>query len=71
MPPHFGTNSGKPEIRGWSQGFLSLLECRFSLSVDEVQVAADWAFESGGSMDDSGKYNPEHGDRRTVAEISD
>jgi len=68
MPPHFATNTGKSAVRGWSQGFLNLFECRFSLSGDEVRVAADWAFErgrytitltpraGGGSMDDSGKY---------------
>jgi len=68
MPPHFATNVGKAAVRGWSQGFLSLFGCRFSLSVDEVRVASDWAFErgrytialtpkaGGGPMNDSGKY---------------
>jgi uncharacterized protein (TIGR02246 family) len=68
MPPNFGTNAGKAEIEGWSKGFLSLFSCQFKLSVDEVQVIADWAFErgryditltprsGGGSMDDNGKY---------------
>ncbi len=68
MPPHFGANAGKAAIRGWSTGFLSLFACRFSLSVAEVQVAGDWAFErgryditltpraGGESMDDNGKY---------------
>jgi uncharacterized protein (TIGR02246 family) len=68
MPPHFATNAGKSAVRGWSQGFLNLFDCWFSLSVDEVRVAADWAFErgrytitltpkaGGGPVDDSGKY---------------
>lgn len=68
MPPHFGTNIGKTAVLGWSKGFLQLFTCRFSLSVEEVRVAADWAFErgryhitltpraGGGPMDDSGKY---------------
>ena len=68
MPPHFGTNVGKTAVREWSQGFLNLFDSRFSLSVDEVRVAADWAFErgrynitltsraGGEPMDDSGKY---------------
>jgi uncharacterized protein (TIGR02246 family) len=68
MPPNFGTNAGKAAIEGWSKGFLGLFSCKFNLSVDEVQVASDWAFErgryditlsprsGGGSMDDNGKY---------------
>jgi uncharacterized protein (TIGR02246 family) len=68
MPPHFAANVGKTAVRGWSQGFLNLFGCRFSLSVDEVRVVADWAFErgrytitliaraGGERMDDSGKY---------------
>lgn len=68
MPPHFGNNVGKTAIRGWSQGFLSLFACRFSLSVEEVRVAADWAFErghyritltpraGGEALEDIGKY---------------
>ncbi len=68
MPPHFGTNVGKAAVRAWSKGFLSLFTCRFNLSVEEVQVPADWAFErgryditltpraSGEAMDDIGKY---------------
>ncbi|HEV2491599.1 MAG TPA: nuclear transport factor 2 family protein [Terriglobia bacterium] len=47
MPPHFAANVGKSAVRGWSQGFLNLFACRFSLSVDEVEVAADWALERG------------------------
>jgi ketosteroid isomerase-like protein len=47
MPPHFASNSGKAAIRGWIQGVLSPFECQFGLSVDEVRIAADWAFECG------------------------
>ena len=68
MPPNFGANSSNAAIQGWSKGFLSMFSCQFKLSVDEVQVAEDWAFErgryditltpraGGGSMDDNGKY---------------
>ena len=68
MPPNFGSNVGKAAIEGWSKGFMGLFSCKFKLSVEEVQVAFDWAFErgryditlsprSGGeSMDDNGKY---------------
>ena len=68
MPPHFGANVGKTPIRGWGKSVLNLFACRFSLSVEEVRVAADWAFErgrygitlapraGGEPMDDSGKY---------------
>jgi uncharacterized protein (TIGR02246 family) len=68
MPPHFSANVGMLAIRGWSQGFLNLFDCRFGLSVDELRVASEWAFErgrftialtpkAGGTpMKDSGKY---------------
>ncbi len=68
MPPHFGANSGKAAIEGWSKGFLSIFTCKFSLSVEEVQAAGGWAFErgrydialtpraGGESMKDNGKY---------------
>jgi uncharacterized protein (TIGR02246 family) len=68
MPPNFGANVGRTAILGWSKGFLNLFTCRFSLSVEEVRIAADWAFErgryditltprfGGQCMDDRGKY---------------
>ncbi len=68
MPPNFGPNAGKAAIQGWSKGFLNLFACQFRLYVDEIYVAADWAFErgryeislnpkaGGASMDDGGKY---------------
>jgi len=68
MPPHFPANVGREAIQGWSHGFLSMFQCRFSLNVDEVRVSGDWAIErgrytikltpSGGgpAMDDIGKY---------------
>jgi len=68
MPPNFETNAGKAAIEGWSKGFLGLFSCRFKLSVDEVQVTGDWAFErgryditltpraGGEPMGDNGKY---------------
>jgi uncharacterized protein (TIGR02246 family) len=68
MPPNFGANTGIAAIRGWNSGFMGMFACRFSLSVDEVQAAADWAFErgryeieltpkaGGGPTKDNGKY---------------
>ena len=68
LPPNFSANAGKAAIQGWSKGFLNLFSCQFKLSVDEVQVAGDWAFErgsyditltprtGGGHMEDKGKY---------------
>jgi len=68
MPPHFKANVGKTAVRGWGQGFLSLFACRFSLSVEEVRVDTDWAFErgryaiqltpktGGEPVDENGKY---------------
>lgn len=68
MPPNFPGNVGKAAIRQWIQFILSQFECQFSLSVDEVRVAADWGFErgryslglkpkaGGGPIHDSGKY---------------
>ncbi len=68
MPPHFPANVGLKAIQGWSGGFLSMFRCHFSLDVDEIRVAGDWAIErgrytikltpSGGgpAMDDVGKY---------------
>jgi uncharacterized protein (TIGR02246 family) len=68
MPPHFSANAGKQAIRAWNAGFLNLFGCQFSLEVDEVRVAGQWAFErgrytitlvpkaGGPSMDEAGKY---------------
>lgn len=68
MPPHFPANVGAKAIQGWSRGFLGMFRCSFSLDVDDVRVAGDWAIErgrytikitpSGGGpgMDDTGKY---------------
>ena len=68
MPPHFKANTGKAAIQGWSQGFLNLFTCRFSLSVEEVRNSGEWAFErgrykitltpkaGGEPVEDSGKY---------------
>jgi ketosteroid isomerase-like protein len=50
MPPYFGANTWKAEIQGWSKGFLNLFACRFSLSVEEVQAAGEWAFERGATI---------------------
>jgi uncharacterized protein (TIGR02246 family) len=68
MPPNAPANLGRESIRAWSQAFLAPFRVEFTLAVDEVQVAGDWAFErgtytitltpkaSGEPMQDSGKY---------------
>jgi uncharacterized protein (TIGR02246 family) len=47
MPPNAPANLGRENIRGWSQAFLAPFRVEFTLLVDEVQVAGDWAFERG------------------------
>jgi uncharacterized protein (TIGR02246 family) len=47
MPPNAPANLGKENIRVWSQAFLAPFRVGFTLLVDEVQVAGDWAFERG------------------------
>jgi len=68
MPPNAPANAGKESIGAWSRGLLDNFRVQFGLTVDEVRVLGDWAFERGGyaidlspaaggpSMQDSGKY---------------
>ncbi len=68
MPPNMPANTGRAAIENWSTGFLSMFAVRFSLSVDEVRILGEWAFErgtytialspkpEGPSMQDAGKY---------------
>jgi len=68
MPPNMPANIGRSAIEPWSKAFLGMFGVKFALSVDEVRVLGDWAFErgtyaiglnpkSGGpSMQDAGKY---------------
>ena len=68
MPPNGPANMGKPMIASWCHAMLSQFRVKFGLSVKEVHVLGEWAFESGGytislsqsaggpSMQDSGKY---------------
>jgi uncharacterized protein (TIGR02246 family) len=68
MPPDLPANIGRAAIESWSKGFLDMFGVEFALSVEEVQVLGEWAFErgtytiglhpkSGGpSMQDAGKY---------------
>jgi uncharacterized protein (TIGR02246 family) len=68
MPPNAPANVGRAKIASWSQGFLHQFDVRFALNVAEVQVAGEWAFESGSytisvtakaggpTINDSGKY---------------
>ena len=68
MPPNMPANVGRSAIEFWSKGFMDLFGLEFALSVEEVRVLGEWAFErgaytiglspkSGGpSMQDTGKY---------------
>ncbi len=68
MPPNAPANVGKANIRSWAESFLRAFRAKFALSVAELQVAGDWAFESGAysitltpdgdsrSIEDVGKY---------------
>lgn len=68
MPPNAPANFGKEGIGLWSGGLLSNFQVQFGLTVDEVRILGDWAFERGDyaislnpsaggpSMQDSGKY---------------
>jgi len=68
MPPNMPANTGRTAIEGWSTGFLGMFAVRFALSVDEVRILGEWAFErgtytitlnpkpEGPTMQDAGKY---------------
>lgn len=68
MPPNTPANVGKENISLWSAGLLSNFRVKFGLTVDEVRILGDWAFERGAfsialdpaaggpSMEDRGKY---------------
>ena len=68
MPPNAPANVGKANIRSWVESFLRAFRAKFALSVAELQVAGDRAFESGAysialthdgdsrSIQDVGKY---------------
>jgi uncharacterized protein (TIGR02246 family) len=68
MPPNALANVGRANIRSWSEGLLRAFRVKFSLSVTELQVAGDRAFESGAytitmtpnsdgrAIEDVGKY---------------
>lgn len=47
MPPTAPANVGREMIRRWSDAFLGAFRSEFALSVDEVRVTGDWAFERG------------------------
>lgn len=68
MPPNFPMNIGNANIRSWSQGFLQMFQADFTLSVIDLHISGDYAYETGtytisltpdGSnqtMQDVGKY---------------
>ncbi len=47
MPPNAPGNVGKQNIASWSKRFLDQFHVRFALSVNEVRVFGEWAFERG------------------------
>ena len=48
MPPNAPANVGKAMIASWSHALVSQFRVQFALSVDEVRVLGEWAFERGG-----------------------
>jgi len=68
MPPNMPANNGRAAIEGWSAAFLDMFAVKFALSVDEVRILGEWAFERGAytidlkpkpegpPMKDAGKY---------------
>ena len=68
MPPNMPVNVGRSLIESWSKAFMDLFGLEFALSVEEVRVLGEWAFEQGTytislspklggpSMQDAGKY---------------
>jgi ketosteroid isomerase-like protein len=47
MPPNAPANVGRQAIRSWAQSFFGAFRTQFALSVEEVQMTGDWAFERG------------------------
>jgi uncharacterized protein (TIGR02246 family) len=47
MPPNAPANVGKAKILTWSDGLLRAFSVNFALSVSELRVMGDRAFESG------------------------
>ena len=68
MPPNAPANVGRNNILSWSAGLLQAFRVKFALSVSELQVTGDRAFESGSytitltpdsngtAIEDVGKY---------------
>jgi uncharacterized protein (TIGR02246 family) len=68
MPPYAPANVGRAAIASWSKGVIDLFRLEFALTVDEVRVLGQWAFETGtytislnpkaesSPMQDMGKY---------------
>jgi|SRR5437016_13228618 len=68
MPPNAPANIGKARIGSWSHALLNQFRVQFALTVDEVRVLGEWAFErgeytislnssaGGPAMPDKGKY---------------
>ena len=47
MPPNAPANEGRATIRSWSQAVVDQYRSKFALTVDEVRVAGEWAYERG------------------------
>ncbi len=48
MPPNVPANEGRAEIKSGAQALFDQYRSQFALTVHEVRVAGDWAFERGG-----------------------
>jgi uncharacterized protein (TIGR02246 family) len=47
MPPNAPAHVGRERVRAWSRAFLEAFRATFTLSVAEVRVTGEWAFERG------------------------
>jgi ketosteroid isomerase-like protein len=68
MPPNAPANVGRKNILAWSDGLMRAFRVKFALSVSDLHVAGDRAFECGSytitltpasegrAMEDVGKY---------------
>jgi uncharacterized protein (TIGR02246 family) len=71
MPPNAPANVGRANILTWSNGLLRAFRVKFALSVSELQVVDDRAFESGSytitlTPDSNGRANEDNGKYVTI-----
>lgn len=47
LPPNAPANVGREAIRTWASALFAAFRAQFVLSVEEIRVLGDWAFERG------------------------